>query len=311
MNLFTGCVYHNVTRRQNLYLVLYCKEKVPKWSDLLKLLKLWNSFQHLWIFPAFADYSYMQQRSSLCETDLITDLRKTLNVLLLCSVFNWCCEGKILLVHPFICVVSPSLSCTLYSSPSHAHVHTHCVKWLFHLENCQNMPCAHISLFLSSVSSSRGCAGVCQKCAGIDKTGGAKQLCFIHFLSLFLPLFSSLLTPSPSLPCIGCEYPASEKSDQTDSQGSVSQRHRGCQSMLVPSCPTMHRARPTLLLPLLLVLGLFLHLADAQSKWSVGLHVGLKSCWVGGRGDKGETSFVAFSLNILGHINTSRNTHTT
>lgn len=41
--------------------------------------------------------------------------------------------------------------------------------------------------------------------------------------------------------------------------------------MLVPSCPTMHRARPTLLLlPLLLVLGLFLHLADAQSKWTVG-----------------------------------------
>ncbi|XP_051285421.1 receptor-type tyrosine-protein phosphatase delta isoform X27 [Dicentrarchus labrax] len=35
--------------------------------------------------------------------------------------------------------------------------------------------------------------------------------------------------------------------------------------MLVPSCPTMHRARPTLLLPLLLVLGLFLHLADAQT----------------------------------------------
>ncbi|XP_068443368.1 receptor-type tyrosine-protein phosphatase delta-like isoform X28 [Clinocottus analis] len=34
--------------------------------------------------------------------------------------------------------------------------------------------------------------------------------------------------------------------------------------MLVPSCPTMHRARPTLLLPLL-VLGLFLHLADAQT----------------------------------------------
>ncbi|KAF6738248.1 hypothetical protein FQA47_016918 [Oryzias melastigma] len=62
----------------------------------------------------------------------------------------------------------------------------------------------------------------------------------------------------------GCEYPASEKSDQTDSQGSVSQCHRGCQSMLVPSCPTMHRARPTLLLlllPLLLVQGLLLHLA--------------------------------------------------
>lgn len=112
--------------------------------------------------------------------------------------------------------------------------------------------------------------GVCQKCAGIDKTRGAKQLCFIHFLSLFLSLF---FPPSshPSLPRIGCEYPASEKSDQTDSQGSVSQRHRGCQSMLVPSCPTMHRARPTLLLlPLLLVLGLFLHLADAQSKWTVG-----------------------------------------
>lgn len=38
------------------------------------------------------------------------------------------CEDKILLVQPFICVVSPSLSCTLYRSPSHAHVHTHCVK---------------------------------------------------------------------------------------------------------------------------------------------------------------------------------------
>uniref|UniRef100_A0AAV2KRG3 Receptor-type tyrosine-protein phosphatase S n=1 Tax=Knipowitschia caucasica TaxID=637954 RepID=A0AAV2KRG3_KNICA len=59
----------------------------------------------------------------------------------------------------------------------------------------------------------------------------------------------------------GCEYPASEKSDQTDSQGSVSQCHRGCQSMLVPSCPTMHTA--TLLLPPLL--GLLLHLADAQT----------------------------------------------
>ncbi|XP_033992397.1 receptor-type tyrosine-protein phosphatase delta-like isoform X21 [Trematomus bernacchii] len=35
--------------------------------------------------------------------------------------------------------------------------------------------------------------------------------------------------------------------------------------MLVPSCPTMHRARPTLLLPLLLALGLLLHLADAQT----------------------------------------------
>uniref|UniRef100_A0A1A7Z280 Receptor-type tyrosine-protein phosphatase S n=1 Tax=Iconisemion striatum TaxID=60296 RepID=A0A1A7Z280_9TELE len=35
--------------------------------------------------------------------------------------------------------------------------------------------------------------------------------------------------------------------------------------MLVPSCPTMHRARPTLLLPLLLIQGLLLHLADADS----------------------------------------------
>ncbi|XP_058481314.1 receptor-type tyrosine-protein phosphatase S-like isoform X19 [Solea solea] len=35
--------------------------------------------------------------------------------------------------------------------------------------------------------------------------------------------------------------------------------------MLVPSCPTMHRARPTLLLPLLLVLGLLLHLADSET----------------------------------------------
>ncbi|XP_015249165.1 PREDICTED: receptor-type tyrosine-protein phosphatase delta isoform X36 [Cyprinodon variegatus] len=70
---------------------------------------------------------------------------------------------------------------------------------------------------------------------------------------------------------MSCEYPASEKSDQTDSQGSVSQCHRGCQSMLVPSCPTMHRTRPTLLLlpplllPLLLIQGLLLHLADAQT----------------------------------------------
>lgn len=133
------------------------------------------------------------------------------------------------------------------------------------------MPREHIRLSLSSVSSSRGCVGVCQKCAGIDKTHGAKQLCFIQFLSLSLSFFPPhSLPPSssshPSLPCIGCEYPASEKSDQTDSQGSVSQCHRGCQSMLVPSCPTMHRARPTLLLPLLLVQGLLLHLADAQSK---------------------------------------------
>ncbi|XP_024861339.1 receptor-type tyrosine-protein phosphatase delta isoform X28 [Kryptolebias marmoratus] len=35
--------------------------------------------------------------------------------------------------------------------------------------------------------------------------------------------------------------------------------------MLVSSCPTMHRARPTLLLPLLLIQGLLLHLADAQT----------------------------------------------
>lgn len=125
--------------------------------------------------------------------------------------------------------------------------------------------------------------GVCQKCAGIDKTRGAKQLCFIHsplspslspFFSSSPPSFS--LFPSLSSPCIGCEYPASEKSDQTDSQGSVSQCHRGCQSMLVPSCPTMRRARPTLLLPLLLVLGLLLHLADAQSKYAVRFPVGLE-----------------------------------
>ncbi|KAM3857686.1 receptor-type tyrosine-protein phosphatase delta [Diretmus argenteus] len=35
--------------------------------------------------------------------------------------------------------------------------------------------------------------------------------------------------------------------------------------MLVPSCPTMHRARPTLLLLLLLALGLLPHLADAET----------------------------------------------
>ncbi|KAK2863197.1 hypothetical protein Q5P01_002730 [Channa striata] len=88
-----------------------------------------------------------------------------------------------------------------------------------------------------------------------------------------LPQIDSLRHTSPALALLlaprrletGCEYPASEKSDQTDSQGSVSQHQRGCQSMLVPSCPTMHRARPTLLLPLLLVLGLLLHLADAQT----------------------------------------------
>lgn len=57
--------------------------------------------------------------------------------------------------------------------------------------------------------------------------------------------------------------------------------------MLVPSCPTMRRARPTPspppstsspppppppLLLLLLVLGLLAHLADAQSKWTVPSH---------------------------------------
>lgn len=162
-------------------------------------------------------------------------------------------------------------------SVSHAHMHTHRVKWLFHLGNCQNIPREHIRLFLSSVSSSGGCVGVCQKCAGIDKTHGAKQLCFIHSLSLFFPYFFLLSPSSHSLfPCTGCEHPASEKSDQTDSQGSVSQCHRGCQSMLVPSCPTMHRARPTLLLPLLLIQGLLLHLADAQSKSTVRFYVGLQ-----------------------------------
>lgn len=66
--------------------------------------------------------------------------------------------------------------------------------------------------------------------------------------------------------------------------------------MLVPSCPTMHRARPTLLLPLLLVLGLILHLTDAQSKWTAGFHVGLKCCvlmgW--GRGDNGLNGFLFY-----------------
>ncbi|XP_061620678.1 receptor-type tyrosine-protein phosphatase S isoform X34 [Phyllopteryx taeniolatus] len=57
-------------------------------------------------------------------------------------------------------------------------------------------------------------------------------------------------------------FSASEKSERTDSQGSVSQRHRGCQSMLVPSCPTMRRARPALML---IALGLLVHLADAQT----------------------------------------------
>lgn len=43
--------------------------------------------------------------------------------------------------------------------------------------------------------------------------------------------------------------------------------------MLVPSCPAMRRAGPTLppLLPLL-VLALLGHLADAQSKWTVPTH---------------------------------------
>lgn len=133
------------------------------------------------------------------------------------------------------------------------------------------------SAFLSSVSSSRGGVGGCHKCAGIDKTRGSKQLCFTHFLSLsFFP--PSLLPPSPCLH-LGCESSASEKSDQTDSQGSVSQLRRGCQRTLVPSCATMRRARPTLLLPLpplLLLLGLFGHLGHAQSKWTrqnVGRHL--------------------------------------
>lgn len=148
-------------------------------------------------------------------------------------------------------------------------------------EPSERAPPERIGHFPSSVSSSRGCAGVCHKCAATlekkkkerikkkKQPEEPKQLCFIHFLFFFAP------PPPPHLPSLsllflplaGCEYPASEKSDQTDSQGSVSQRHRGCQSMLVPSCPTMHRARPTLLLlPLLLTLGLLLHLADAQSK---------------------------------------------
>lgn len=139
--------------------------------------------------------------------------------------------------------------------------------------------------------------GVCQKCAGIDKTRGAKQLCFIQSfsLSLFPPSSFPLPLPIPPCLCIGCEYSASEKSDQTDSQGSVSQCHRGCQSMLVPSCPTMHRARPTLLLPLLLVLGLLLHLADAQSKWTAGFHLGLEcSVLLGlGRGGTGGIACVS------------------
>ncbi|XP_061664054.1 receptor-type tyrosine-protein phosphatase delta isoform X6 [Syngnathoides biaculeatus] len=57
-------------------------------------------------------------------------------------------------------------------------------------------------------------------------------------------------------------FPASEKSERTDSRGSVSQRHRGCQSMLVPSCPTERRARPALML---VALGLLVHLADTQT----------------------------------------------
>lgn len=147
-------------------------------------------------------------------------------------------------------------------------------------EPSERAPPERIGHFPSSVSSSRGCAGVCHKCtATLEKKKKGKekkknnqksQNSFVSFTS------SSFLPPPPTfplslsllfLPLAGCEYPASEKSDQTDSQGSVSQRHRGCQSMLVPSCPTMHRARPTLLLlPLLLTLGLLLHLADAQSK---------------------------------------------
>lgn len=36
------------------------------------------------------------------------------------------CEDKILLVHPFICVVSPSLSCTLSLSLSCTRAHALC-----------------------------------------------------------------------------------------------------------------------------------------------------------------------------------------
>ncbi|XP_077445138.1 receptor-type tyrosine-protein phosphatase delta-like isoform X31 [Stigmatopora argus] len=57
-------------------------------------------------------------------------------------------------------------------------------------------------------------------------------------------------------------FAASEKSERTDSRGSVSQRHRGCQSMPVPSCPAVGRVRPALLL---LSLVLLLHLADTQT----------------------------------------------
>lgn len=115
------------------------------------------------------------------------------------KMFNWNSWKKLwrqnLISSPFhLCGSFISYSSTLYLSCTRAHVHTRCVKWLFHLENCQNIPREHISLFLSSVSSSRGCVGVCQKCAGIDKTHGAKQLCFIQSLSLF-----SLPSPSHSL----------------------------------------------------------------------------------------------------------------
>lgn len=73
MNLFTGCVYHNVTRRQNLYLVLYCKEKVPKWSDLLKLylnyeiaFSTYEYFLHLLIIlTCNREALYVKQISSL------------------------------------------------------------------------------------------------------------------------------------------------------------------------------------------------------------------------------------------------------
>lgn len=183
-----------------------------------------------------------------------------------------CCEGEISLVRPFIRVllllpsvlesVAPPLTC--------AHV---APKRLFHLESCQNVAPERVGpLRFPCQAPAEGARGLITNVEPRLKERKKKKIktsqnSFVSFTSS--PFFSPPPPPLLVLPLTGCEYPASEKSDQTDSQGSVSQRHPGCQSMLVPSCPTMHRARPTLLLlPLLLTLGLLLHLADAQSKCS-------------------------------------------
>lgn len=117
-----------------------------------------------------------------------------------------CRVGEISLVQLFICVVSslpppPSLP-SFGASP---HVRAHCAKWLFHLKSCQNVPSERISPFASSVSSSRGCAGVCHKCGAMfkRKKSGKKKIkksqnSFVSFTSS--PFLALPTPPSPNPP---------------------------------------------------------------------------------------------------------------